>query len=368
MKFNSNGQWEESIVREPATYGEPLVTKRLENSRDDDAPVISVIVPFYNAESTLDRLLVSVQKQTFSKFEVIGIDDGSKDDSSGVFNRFHKKDARFVLLRQDNKGQSAARLVGLKRARGQLITFADADDFVDEKWLSLLYSTMVAHNADISMCAFDNYSPDSQRYYHARFPAKDVVWDKRSAIRAWLRDEQFKGFLWNKLYKKELLEKIDMSPDFNFMEDVYINGQALELAEVIASCQGIGYHYVVNPQSKMHSSFLTQDARAFYFLTNFIKSASKEQDLQDAGQIRTIKVAMATVERMRKNDATQNKDLIRKVYDQVSSLSPTAFNYFKRPTRFFLCWIKFTGHVFLPLKLRRKVVMFRDYLIARGMS
>ncbi|MCT3377997.1 glycosyltransferase family 2 protein [Lacticaseibacillus paracasei] len=355
-------------MKETMPYEKTLILKNVDVSENDKAPIISIIVPFYNASLTLGRLLESIRKQTFPNFEVIGIDDGSADDSSSVFKRFRERDPRFVLLRQDNKGQSAARSAGLRIARGSFVTFADADDFVDTRWLSLLHTTITKYNADISMCAFYNYSPESHRYYPSSFPSKNVVWDKKSAMSAWLTDEEFKSFLWNKLYKKTLLDRIDMSPDFNFMEDVYINGQALKFSEVIASCQEVGYYYVVNPQSKMHSSFLDQDAKAFYFLTDFIRIASNEQNLQDVGQIRTIKIAMATVERMKKNDLQKNKKLIFEVYKQVKSLSPTAFNYFKRPTQFFLVWIKLTGKVFLPLKLRRKIVIFRDYLIARGIG
>lgn len=350
-------------MKEPVVFTQHLVAKSEPDG--NTTPVISVIVPFYNASMTLDRLLRSIQQQTFSKFEVVGIDDGSSDNSSSIFSEFRQRDSRFILLKQHNMGQSLARLAGLKRAQGRLITFADADDFVDERWLSLLYTTMIKHNADISMCAFDNYSPESQRYYSARFSSENVVWNKKSAIHAWLIDEQFKGFLWNKLYKKSLLDGINMQPGFNFMEDVYINGQALKLAEVVVSCREVGYHYVINPQSKMHSSFLIQDANAFYCLAGFIKSVADEQSLTDAGQIRIIKIAMATIERMKKSDVKQNKELIREVFNQVKSLSPVAYNYFKRPTRFFLFWIKSTGKVFLPLKLRRKVVMFRDYLVDR---
>lgn len=352
-------------MKEPVVFTQPLVAKAITEPNGNATPVISVIVPFYNASMTLDRLLRSIKQQTFPKFEVIGIDDGSSDNSSSIFNHFRKSDDRFILLKQHNMGQTLARLAGLKQARGRLVTFADADDFVDERWLSLLYTTMIKHNADISMCAFDNYSPERQSYYTSRFPSKNVVWNKKSAMHAWLIDEQFKGFLWNKLYKKSLLDRINMRPDFNFMEDVYINGQALKLAEVIVSCQEVGYHYVVNPQSKMHSSFLVQDAKAFYCLTSFIKTAADEQNLTDAGQIRIIKIAMATIERMKRSDVKQNKELLHEVFNQVKSLSPIAYNYFKRPTRFFLFWIKSTGKVFLPLKFRRKVVMFRDHLINR---
>ena len=93
-----------------------------------DAPHISVIVPAYNAESFLAETLASVQRQTYREFEVIVVDDGSTDRTSEIARGFIKKDARFILLRQQHAGEVAARNTALKQARGEWIAFLDADD------------------------------------------------------------------------------------------------------------------------------------------------------------------------------------------------------------------------------------------------
>ena len=92
-------------------------------------PLISVIVPAFNAELFLAETLTSVQQQTFREFEAIVVDDGSTDRTSEIARQFVEKDARFILLRQQkNIGESVARNAALKQARGEWIAFLDADD------------------------------------------------------------------------------------------------------------------------------------------------------------------------------------------------------------------------------------------------
>jgi glycosyltransferase involved in cell wall biosynthesis len=92
------------------------------------SPAISIIIPAYNVEPVIAETLASVQQQTFRDFEAIVVDDGSEDRTSEIVRQFVEKDARFILLRQENAGVSAARNAALKRARGELIAFLDADD------------------------------------------------------------------------------------------------------------------------------------------------------------------------------------------------------------------------------------------------
>ena len=92
---------------------------------------LSVIIPVYNAASTLDRCLQSISAQKMTDYEVLLVDDGSKDDSGIICDEWARKDQRFKVIHQANAGASAARNTGLEKAQGQWICFIDADDTIE---------------------------------------------------------------------------------------------------------------------------------------------------------------------------------------------------------------------------------------------
>lgn len=98
------------------------------------SPLISVIVPVYNAEKTLRQCVESVLSQEFKDFELLLIDDGSKDESPIICDEYSQKDSRVKVFHQINKGVSSARNKGLSHAIGYWITFVDSDDFVSNRY------------------------------------------------------------------------------------------------------------------------------------------------------------------------------------------------------------------------------------------
>lgn len=95
---------------------------------DNNTPLVSVIVPVYNAEKYLNRCVDSILSQTMTDFELLLIDDGSKDDSGRICDEYAEKDARVRAFHKPNGGVSSARNLGLNNARGNWIAYVDADD------------------------------------------------------------------------------------------------------------------------------------------------------------------------------------------------------------------------------------------------
>ena len=93
---------------------------------------LSIVIPVYNVEDTLDRCVESVLRQGIGDFEVILVDDGSRDRSAAICDEWQAKDAHILVIHQENRGLSAARNAGISRATGELITFVDSDDFLKE--------------------------------------------------------------------------------------------------------------------------------------------------------------------------------------------------------------------------------------------
>lgn len=96
---------------------------------------ISIIVPVYNAEKFLVRCIDSILAQKYKNFELLLIDDGSKDSSGHICDLYAEKDARIRVFHKENGGVSSARNLGLEKAKGEWITFCDSDDYVKDFWL-----------------------------------------------------------------------------------------------------------------------------------------------------------------------------------------------------------------------------------------
>ena len=111
-------------------------------------PYISVIVPIYNAEKYLDRCFSTILSQTFTDFELILVDDGSTDGSGEICDRLAQSDARVRVIHKPNGGVSSARNVGIDMAKGEYITFCDADDTADDLWLE----TFIQNIGDADVC------------------------------------------------------------------------------------------------------------------------------------------------------------------------------------------------------------------------
>ena len=112
---------------------------------------ISIIVPVYNVEKLLSKCVDSILNQNFKDFELLLIDDGSKDKSGLICEEYAKKDSRISVYHKTNGGLSSARNYGIEHALGEFITFIDSDDYVDKSMLEILYNNMIENDVDLSI-------------------------------------------------------------------------------------------------------------------------------------------------------------------------------------------------------------------------
>lgn len=125
---------------------------------NDKDSLISIVIPIYNAEKYLEECLNSIKNQTYKNFEVIMVNDGSKDDSETICMNFLRSDSRFRYLKKANGGVSSARNLGLDNVKGDYITFIDADDWVDENYLDLLITTVKKNHSDIVVSSYKQFN------------------------------------------------------------------------------------------------------------------------------------------------------------------------------------------------------------------
>lgn len=113
--------------------------------------MITVIIPVYNAEKFLEKCITSVLNQTYSDFEILLVNDGSKDNSLDLCKKLSEKNPKISFYNKENGGAASARNLGLDNAKGDYICFVDADDFLEPDYLSILHKNLTENNADLSM-------------------------------------------------------------------------------------------------------------------------------------------------------------------------------------------------------------------------
>ena len=119
-----------------------------------DNPLISIIIPVYNVEDYIRPCLDSILAQTYTNFEAILVDDGSKDGSGRICDEYAVKDSRFVVMHKDNEGVARARITAFEHSKGELITFIDSDDYVSPLYLEELSKPIFEEDADMVSCDF----------------------------------------------------------------------------------------------------------------------------------------------------------------------------------------------------------------------
>ncbi len=204
--------------------------------------LISIIVPVYNAEKYLKKLLHALKKQTYINIEVIMIDDGSDDSSSEICKSFAKIDCRFLYFYQDNAGVSSARNKGVDIARGKYITFVDSDDWVDDDYIEELYKLLIQHNSDISIVSL-------QRSNEHFFENDEINLDQKSALICLYVGDEYDVGVCGKLFKNSLFYDVKFSEDIAIAEDYIVSAKLMSRAERIVFKNIPKYHYFQNPES-----------------------------------------------------------------------------------------------------------------------
>ena len=202
---------------------------------------ISVIIPAYNVEKYIGKLLLCLEKQSLKPLEIIIVDDGSTDGTAAEI----KKHKGVILLRQENKGVSAARNAALEAARGKYIAFLDADDFIAESYLEKLYTAAEKDNADVVRCNFVEFKDGSVKALRTSCAAENTIEYAPGLV------HNFDYTVWAGLYKKSLLKNngIRFVEGENYAEDAPFCMLTNALAEKLSVVNGVLYFHRIRSDS-----------------------------------------------------------------------------------------------------------------------
>lgn len=204
--------------------------------------MVSVIIPVFNTEKELPRCLKSIVNQSYKELEIICIDDGATDRSGVIIDEFAQRDSRIKVIHKDNGGESSARNIGLKIAKGRYIAFCDCDDYLDTDMYEILVSKIEETHADLVAASWYQENGSCIREVKNRLSVESGVFGRDRFLTYLYMRDSYQGFayMWNKLYRREILADQNGRQIF-FDETLLIGGDVLYLAEAALNVKRVVY-------------------------------------------------------------------------------------------------------------------------------
>lgn len=228
---------------------------------------VSVIVPVYNSEQFLQKCLESLVNQTLKEIEVICINDGSTDNSLNILENYASKDNRIKIITTSNKGQSAARNIGIKKATGEYVGFVDADDWIDLNFFETLYNS-TNHIVEVACGNILGHYPD-KTHEIIKYKKQIVYVEKNEKIE--IAGIPQHNYIWNKIYKTETLKNLNINfEEGRYYEDVIWSIQALDKLSNLVTVPNTFYHY-----NKKNSNSTTTALQTNKHITDGIYARTK---------------------------------------------------------------------------------------------
>lgn len=214
---------------------------------------VSVIVPVYNVAKHLEKCIQSIVQQDYSQFEILLIDDGSTDRSGEICDDWAKRYDYIKVIHKKNGGQSEARNVGIDRAKGEYITFVDADDYLEPDNIRILTELLEQyHEADIAQA--NHYVHRKEKIKLEYDTCNECFLTRAEAFRAVLYHDNIDVSPWNKIYRKRIFNTLRF-PVGRIYEDTSLFGKLLLESNGMVYCGKPLYHYVIHEGSTVHNGF-----------------------------------------------------------------------------------------------------------------
>lgn len=250
-------------------------------------PSVSIIVPVYNAEACLRRCVESVLNQEYADFELLLADDGSRDGSGRICDEYAAADSRVRVFHKENSGVSDSRNLCLDQARGRYLQFLDADDWITANATKLLVQAMEEHLCDLVISDF--YRVVGERV-SPKGDIDEVQVLSREEYAAHMMENPanyYYGVLWNKLYRREIVEQhhLRMDPAISWCEDFMFNLEYIRRAETFFALQVPVYYYVKTKgslctQGISISKTIQMKLTVFEYYNQFYKTVLDEEEYE----------------------------------------------------------------------------------------
>ena len=250
-------------------------------------PMVSIIVPIYNAEQYLRRCVDSILNQEYTDFELLLVNDGSTDASGDICEEYGDRDPRVIVIQKENTGVSDSRNRALDRARGKYLQFLDSDDWITPDATRLFVRAAEEYGCDMVISDF-------YRVVGERLSTKGDIEEEgvltREEFAAHMMENPadfYYGVLWNKLYRRDIVEEhnLRMDTDINWCEDFMFNLEYIRYAKVFYALHAPIYYYVKRKGSLASqginiSKTVKMKLNVFEYYNNFYKHVLEEEDYE----------------------------------------------------------------------------------------
>ena len=222
---------------------------------------VSVLVPVYNVEKTLDRCLQSILNQTFKDFEIILIDDGSTDNSGALCDKYVQEHNNIRVIHKENEGLGPTRNAGINAAVGDYIYHCDSDDWLKEDLLEKAYNTAVKTDAQVVIFGYDIFTEkDGNLVPFESIYAESGEYVGKESVREFFVKQYFNSYFalsaCTRIYKRSfLIENNVFFPSFRRAQDMAYSLLLFENTEKLVVLKDTFYCYVVNPGTYKGRSF-----------------------------------------------------------------------------------------------------------------
>lgn len=250
-------------------------------------PMVSIIVPIYNAENYLRRCVDSILNQEYTDFELLLVNDGSTDASGDICEEYGDQDPRVIVIQKENTGVSDSRNRALDRAMGKYLQFLDSDDWITPDATRLFVRAAEEYGCDMVISDF-------YRVVGERLSTKGDIEEEgvltREEFAAHMMENPadfYYGVLWNKLYRRDIVEEhnLRMDTDINWCEDFMFNLEYIRYAKVFYALHAPIYYYVKRKGSLASqginiSKTVKMKLNVFEYYNNFYKHVLEEEDYE----------------------------------------------------------------------------------------
>ncbi len=238
---------------------------------NNNHPQISVIVPVYNAEKYLTQCIDSILEQDFTDYELLLIDDGSKDQSGAICDEYAKNDKRIKVFHKKNGGVSSARNLGIDEAQGEYIAFIDSDDYVDSNYLSILN----CRDADLVVTGYASFEYNINHIVEECKYTDAIYTDNKIAecLSSVLNDTSMRS-PWDKLFRGTIIKKhkIYFNTYLRIAEDTVFVQTYLQYCHKIVFRSGTPYYYRLELGKVSYFKYSLSSNEYLYSLTTVLNT------------------------------------------------------------------------------------------------
>lgn len=235
--------------------------------------MVSIIIPVYNAEKTLEKTLNSLINQTYKNLEIILVNDGSTDNSREICENYQKKNVHIKLINKENEGPGKARETGLKYANGNYISFVDADDYMDIDFYNILISKLEENKANIIQCGYKTVDMNDKCIEISNLKNEQISGQYNNAEK-YAQQKNTNNFLWNKVFEKKLFEQVEFKHLYAG-EDACVLTQLYSNANKVVTIPDRLYYYVQTDNSLCRGKYSLKkldSVKAGEFMYNYHKN------------------------------------------------------------------------------------------------